>query len=55
MQSQVITKQLRFLQQNHNLVLDDWKALRLQFHRFSPVWDLFFLLFKEKDIKYMNP
>lgn len=36
MQSQVITKQLRFLQQDHNLVLDDWKALRLQFHRFSP-------------------
>lgn len=38
MQSQVITKQLSFFQQNDNLVLDDSKALRLQFERFSLVF-----------------
>lgn len=37
MQSQVITKQLSFFQQNDNLVLDNWKALRLQSQRFSLV------------------
>lgn len=46
-QSQVITKQLRFFQHNDNLVLDDSKALRLQFQRFSLVWVHFFFTFKK--------